>query len=727
MWEKNDAEKAVVDAVGSGSGRRAWHGIHPRARWVAGAAMALAMQQSAAAAPSEDELAALKEWSREISGAVVYTHDGRIHKVSIGNPEPVDLGPGAYARWSPDGARLAVYRRGVVSVMNADGTDRRELVSGASQRDGSPIEFHPNGEEIVYWKKESGFHAVNISTGSSRKLNAPGVYSGEPGLSADGSKMAARWDNDLYVIDLTAGTHRKYARGCSPGVSPSGELVMNNVGEHKELVIRNWNGAETIRLDARNCRPDRQWDGHHWSNHEDFIAAEGERRGNNVYVVNVRENKGLRVTWEEGSSPDAFIVAERAAATTNVASRATPTPLPQAQPPAAFRSDSQWPGDHTGLIFLWENAGAANEVLDKAGKPARMCRLVPQGTARFGRHFDLEPAGGAFLADGADAALLDACRESGELTIELVLTPGDPALSQSHERGRVVTFSRGTHDRNFTLNQFGNELQIHMNTRQRQGGASMVALDRLSAGQTAHVIVTYRDSELVYYRNGREVARSDAIRGDFSNWRSASLAIGNERTGDREWAGNIEGIAIYSRFIPPGEAARKFQLYTPKLSRNPAARTALNGVLLQTTAVPDPASIEPYRRALVVNTFEIDDPARLKSSDGKIQVAQWGVLDGRRVPSIEKLRIGTSYRLVIEPFEDHPQLESERLVSDSEAFDIPLYYDLRAPQSDEGAAGKLTSRNVAFEEEFEIIASLDLWTASEEARMWLRETPLASQ
>ena len=202
---------------------------------------------TATAAPSSRELAALAEWSERISGAVVYTHEREIHKVAIGDSFPVNLGAGEHARWSADGKRLAVYHRGSVYVMNADGTGRRKVADNVSRDDGSPVEFHTNGEEIIFWKKREGFFAVHLENGEVRKLNAPATYSGEPGISADGTRMAARWGNDLYLIDLINGTHRKYARGCSPGVSPSGQTVMNNIGNHRYMEIRDWDGLASLR------------------------------------------------------------------------------------------------------------------------------------------------------------------------------------------------------------------------------------------------------------------------------------------------------------------------------------------------------------------------------------------------------------------------------------------------------------------------------------------------
>jgi Tol biopolymer transport system component len=271
-----------------------------------------APEEPSGVSPGEQE--ALRQLEAELDGAVLYSREGRVRKVVIGEWKPIDLGEGDYARWSPDGKKIAVWRRGVVFVMNADGSGRRQLVTGSDkQEDGSPIEFHTNGREIIYTKEGSGLWVVAVANGAARKLDLPDDYTGEPCISADGKRMAARNENDLYAIDLVTRTHRKFARGCSPGVSPDGRRLMNNVGSHRQIAIRDWDGANEIRIDSRTCRPDRQWDDHHWSNHNDYVAGHGEGASEEVYVMKVSANRATRVTWEGGAdAPDLYVARAKA-------------------------------------------------------------------------------------------------------------------------------------------------------------------------------------------------------------------------------------------------------------------------------------------------------------------------------------------------------------------------------------------------------------------------------
>jgi len=38
--------------------------------------------------------------------------------------------------------------------------------------------------------------------------------------------------------------------------------------------------------------------------------------------------------------------------------------------------------------------------------------------------------------------------------------------------------------------------------------------------------------------------------------------------------------------------------------------------------------------------------------------------------------MGSAYRLTVERFEDHPELEPERLIMDTQDFESPLFYDV---------------------------------------------------
>jgi hypothetical protein len=124
----------------------------------------------AADGPTPDERAALARLAQVIDGEVVFGHDGRIQKVVIGNPAPIDLGPGKCARFSADGKRLVVMHDRAVLVMNADGSERTQVVSDARYGSGCPVEFHPNGREILFQRKRRVGRAARLAPGMEQTL-----------------------------------------------------------------------------------------------------------------------------------------------------------------------------------------------------------------------------------------------------------------------------------------------------------------------------------------------------------------------------------------------------------------------------------------------------------------------------------------------------------------------------------------------------------------------------
>lgn len=107
---------------------------------------------------------------------------------------------------------------------------------------------------------------------------------------------------------------------------------------------------------------------------------------------------------------------------------------------------------------------------------------------------------------------------------------------------------------------------------------------------------------------------------------------------------------------------------------NAAGRLVVKARLVRAGPIPTPRSIEPYRQALAVNLYEILD-ADEGSGAAQVLVAQWAIRDGRVIAGAQKA-VGTVYALTLEPYDAHPELEGERLIIESDAPDLPLFYDI---------------------------------------------------
>ena len=94
--------------------------------------------------------------------------------------------------------------------------------------------------------------------------------------------------------------------------------------------------------------------------------------------------------------------------------------------------------------------------------------------------------------------------------------------------------------------------------------------------------------------------------------------------------------------------------------------------VVEASLIPDPADIAPYRRALVFHKYEAVDGPR---EGEQLLVAHWGILDARALPDARR-PVGSEHDLTLVLFDDHPELEGERVVMDFENFLLDWYYDL---------------------------------------------------
>ena len=101
----------------------------------------------------------------------------------------------------------------------------------------------------------------------------------------------------------------------------------------------------------------------------------------------------------------------------------------------------------------------------------------------------------------------------------------------------------------------------------------------------------------------------------------------------------------------------------------------VNVRLTEPGTIPAPASILPYRHALVVSQFEVMDVVQGRYSEKEIRLAQWAIRDGKVLPGAAKTA-GSAFTLTVDRYDAHGELEGERLLSNSEDSKLPLYYDV---------------------------------------------------
>ena len=110
--------------------------------------------------------------------------------------------------------------------------------------------------------------------------------------------------------------------------------------------------------------------------------------------------------------------------------------------------------------------------------------------------------------------------------------------------------------------------------------------------------------------------------------------------------------------------------------RKTIERVVVEARLTDPSVIPTPQDIAPYRRALLVNGYEVVRVISGAYRQKKIMAAHWVIEDGQ-VLRDAKREEGKTYRMSLERYDDHPELEGERLIMDSDEFKLPLYYEPR--------------------------------------------------
>jgi hypothetical protein len=106
-----------------------------------------------------------------------------------------------------------------------------------------------------------------------------------------------------------------------------------------------------------------------------------------------------------------------------------------------------------------------------------------------------------------------------------------------------------------------------------------------------------------------------------------------------------------------------------------ADRVVVTARLVHVQGVPAPESIAPYRNALVVNRYEILDVIEGDAPGRELAVAEWAIRDARVLAGLRG-EIGRTFRLTLQRYQAHPELEGERLIQGDGVAGLPLYYDV---------------------------------------------------
>ena len=512
-------------------------------------------------------------------------------------------------------------------------------------------------------------------------------------LSRDG-KMAAStfpWPN-CGVAQLPDVAWRKHRNGCWPSMAPDNSYISWTFdGQHRNLIMTRAGDDDSWTLNVSHAPGVNNFEVYHprWSNDVRYMVmtgpyTSGDKKvklwdaadGVEIYIgkfsKDFRKIDGwLKLTDSRIGElfPDVWIAGGELRS-----SRFSATvPANSKRSLSGNFQDNVWPGSRDGLLFQWRDNKDNGQFIDGAGKSHNV-RLSASGGARFGPNGEMQILSGAFVPDGTfNKKIADACRKTNEFAIEVIVnTSRVPQFGPA----RIVSLSRNPAKRNFTLGQDGDRLVLRLQTSGTNRNGRDFVLAPIAAGKTYHVIVSYKPGLLVCYVNGKIASQTTIERGTFKAWHgdSYSLIFGNEVGRQRPWEGYLDGVAIYSRFVKADEAAAQFGLAEARLHRRPEIkREVVKAQMLQKADAPPPEAIAPYRRALVINRYRIEESKNERLLNQTVEVAEWALLDAQIPPTYSSAKPGQVFELSLEPYKAHPELEGERLVSEMPLDEDPYY------------------------------------------------------
>ena len=161
-------------------------------------------------------------------------------------------------------------------------------------------------------------------------------------------------------------------------------------------------------------------------------------------------------------------------------------------------------------------------------------------------------------SDDPPKRFIGAIKRSGAITIEAWLTPAKSNLSGP---ARIVTLSKDSVNRNFTLGQEGDKFDVRFRTSKTSANglpSSASNSDRIKE-VTTHVAFTLdRDGNATIWING-EQDTTRQVEGSFSNWDGdMRFALANEMNKSRAWLGTYHLVAIYKRALSAEEVSQNY-------------------------------------------------------------------------------------------------------------------------------------------------------------------------
>ena len=504
-------------------------------------------------------------------------------------------------------------------------------------------------------------------------------------LSANGryASTVFPWP-EAGILDMETGDWHRFGRGCWVSIAPdnSGYFWIFD-GPHRNLIMHQAGRPVKERWPVlvAGLPETSDYEVYHprWANHPFILAVTGP------YKIGEGSHRlaggGEEVEVHVGRlNPDYTGIEQWVKVTDNAYANFYPDiwvdPSAHQTAPAvegtardwSTSEDAAWPLSSEGLVYLWENLDGQTEVHGRSRDEGYLCRPQPVGYARYNRDLGMLLEQGAFLDSDAGARALEAIEQSGSFSIELTVYPGSTepppgeACLAAFDLDGQTAFLLGLRSGQLFFRVHGEDHTV----------------PTPSLHSPFHLVAAYGSGRLTVYLDGEPQMTSLL--------KPVALA-GHQRQlvfGGGNWEGGIDGIALYNRPLGPELVMAKSTLRTRDMDgRLPPDQVSVRGRLIATTAPPHPDDIAPYRRALISHEYEVLEVLQGVYEEPSILVASWAILDAQVLEHAERTP-GEERELLLERFDDRPELEGERLAMDTDNLLLDLYFEPGVPPSSAG-------------------------------------------
>jgi len=360
----------------------------------------------------------------------------------------------------------------------------------------------------------------------------------------------------------------------------------------------------------------------------------------------------------------------------------SPAEPPQTQPtdPSTTTAPAgPWPADRTSMALCYREDIDTVLAVDGEGRLVNLSTLstgglLARGRALVDRNGVMHLIRGSYEAQSiTDAAA--ALSKSGAFAIEVSITPD---AFQWRTTPAIISLAPGRGGKGAQLSLV--QTDWHLGLRLGPAGVDIptapLSLCKLRPGVRNHIVLTYGPRGLLCYRNGRRV---ETIRcpWPFEATGAYRLALGDDCTGGADWWGSLEGVAVYSREMPPAEVLRNYHARLALEAKRPkVARLKIRATLLEHSTAPRRGN-SPYYRAMAIGHFRVDKIIEGRYDRPEVLVACWARWRNSLLPFCT-VPIGQSVELTLESFDDAGPGVTRSPVSvtlDDDTLALPWYYD----------------------------------------------------